>query len=216
MKIAPPPETETRRTEGVRAGGRSARVVDAVLRAAVEELARVGYAALRVEDVAARSGVNKTSIYRRWPKKVNLVMAALEHASPRPAMPDTGSLREDLAESARDMCVVAQSPLKRCLYRMLQADRDDPELDAVIRRRRAEQVAARATLVARGIARGELPAGTDPALFAELVMSPMMMRVMHAGEAVDDVFIYSVIDLMVAGAGGARPADPPAPERGSK
>jgi AcrR family transcriptional regulator len=199
MKIPPDVETETRRTGGVRAGGRSARVVDAVLKAAAEELGRVGYAALRVEDVAARSGVNKTSIYRRWPTKVALVMAALEHAAPRPAAPDTGSLREDLAESARDMCIWAQTPLKRGLYRMLQAEREDPDLDAVIRRRRAEHLAARAALIERGIARGELPAGTDAILFAELVMSPMITRV-HANEPADDAFIYTVIDLMIAGA----------------
>jgi AcrR family transcriptional regulator len=175
-------------------------VVDSVLTTAAEELGRVGFAALRVDDVAARSGVNKTSIYRRWPTKGLLVMAALEHVSPAPAMPDTGSLREDLAEAARDMCIWAQTPLKRGLYRMLQAERDDPDLDAVIRRRRAEHIAARAALVTRSIERGELPADTDALLLAELVMSPMMVRVIHANEPVEDPFIYSVIDMVLAGA----------------
>ena len=66
-----------RRTEGKRVHGRSARVQSAVLRATAEELGRVGFAALRIEDVALRSGVNKTTIYRRWPTKQELVRASL-------------------------------------------------------------------------------------------------------------------------------------------
>src|SRR5512138_898011 len=85
----------SRRT-GVRAarvGGRSERVVRDVLAAAAAEMARVGYVALRVEDVAARAGVNKTTVYRRWPTKADLVRDVLcglggdQHEAP-----DTGSL----------------------------------------------------------------------------------------------------------------------------
>ena len=52
-----------------RVGGRSERVVRDVLDASAKELARVGYAALRMDDVAAAAGVNKTTVYRRWPTK---------------------------------------------------------------------------------------------------------------------------------------------------
>ena len=55
-----------------RVGGRSARVVSAVLRMTLEVLGQEGYAGLRVEDVAARAGVNKTTIYRRWPTRADL------------------------------------------------------------------------------------------------------------------------------------------------
>ena len=64
-----------RRTEGVRVQGRSARVVEIVLKATAEELGRVGFLALRIDDVAERSGVNKTTIYRRWASKEELVAA---------------------------------------------------------------------------------------------------------------------------------------------
>ena len=70
-----PTERSTRRTEGIRSRGRSARVVQEVLTATAEELGRSGYAALRIEDVAERAGVNKTTIYRRWPTKAALVKA---------------------------------------------------------------------------------------------------------------------------------------------
>src|SRR5688572_4371387 len=89
----------TRRTAGVRVRGRAADVVERVLTATGEELSRAGYAALRVEDVAARSGVNKTTIYRRWPNKAELVAAALREMTTQPAAIDTGSLRDDLRAS---------------------------------------------------------------------------------------------------------------------
>ena len=60
-----------------RLGGRSARVVESVLHTTLEVLGQQGYAQLRIEDIAARAGVNKTTIYRRWPTRSRLVMAAL-------------------------------------------------------------------------------------------------------------------------------------------
>lgn len=67
----------TRRTGNARTRGRAANVVHRVVSATADELSRVGYAALRVEDVAARSGVHKTTIYRRWPTKTELVAATI-------------------------------------------------------------------------------------------------------------------------------------------
>jgi AcrR family transcriptional regulator len=189
-----------RRTEGVRRGGRSARVVEAVLRATVEELGTVGYTALRVEDVAARSRVNKTSIYRRWPSKVELVAAALQNHARSFESPNTGRLRDDLLEVGRHMAAKMETPLGRGLARMLQMERGQPELDAVIRELRAEHICARAAIVERAIARGELPASTDPALVAEMVGAPISSRLLHSGVPVDDRFIEAVVDMVLAGA----------------
>src|SRR3954464_9891698 len=77
-----------------RVGGRSERVVRDVLGAAAKELARTGYAALRVDGVAAAAGVNKTTVYRRWPTKPELVRATLQ-ALTQGSMttPDLGSIR---------------------------------------------------------------------------------------------------------------------------
>ena len=65
-----------------------------VLSAVLQELSRVGYRGLRIEDVALRAGVNKTTVYRRWPTKIELVRAALVCDSTcRIPHPDTGTLR---------------------------------------------------------------------------------------------------------------------------
>src|SRR5579871_6243993 len=84
--------TPRRATAGVRSGGRSARIVAAVLDAAIDALSRASYAAVSIEDVAAAAGVNKTTVYRRWPTRAALVGAALARLAAAPEAADTGAL----------------------------------------------------------------------------------------------------------------------------
>jgi AcrR family transcriptional regulator len=71
---------------------------NALLQAAWEELNEVGYTHLTMEGVAIRAKTNKTALYRRWPNKPELVIAAVRKYTPKPAddVPDTGDLRSDL------------------------------------------------------------------------------------------------------------------------
>ncbi|RTE10000.1 TetR/AcrR family transcriptional regulator [Paenibacillus whitsoniae] len=71
---------------------------NAILSAAWEELAETGYSRLTMEAVAGRAKTNKTAVYRRWPNKAKLIVAALMKHAPKPSFeaPDTGSLREDV------------------------------------------------------------------------------------------------------------------------
>src|SRR4030095_5129663 len=80
----------------VRVGGRSARVVADVLRTTLEVLGQEGYAGLRIDDVALRAGVNKTTIYRRWPTRADLVIATLTALASPPTAIETGCLERDL------------------------------------------------------------------------------------------------------------------------
>src|SRR4051812_28120293 len=99
-----------------RTGGRSARVVSEVLSATLEVFSEHGYAGLSVEAVALRAGVNKTTIYRRWPTKVDLLGAALfslRDEDPEP--PDTGSLREDLVGVLRQLVTRIETPRHRAI-----------------------------------------------------------------------------------------------------
>jgi AcrR family transcriptional regulator len=189
-----------RRTLGLRGGGRSRRVVDTILRATVEKLGETGYVGLRVEEVAAQSGVNKTTIYRRWPKKSDLVLAALRHLWRSEAPPDTGTLRGDLLELMRRTIEFCQTPLGAGVFRVLQAERAHLELEGVLGSLRAEKQAERFALIQRGIARGELPRDTDAELVVETIFGTLFGR-LHRGEALDVAFAARVIDLVLAGAG---------------
>lgn len=157
--------SQTRRTKGV-LGGRSERVVQQVLQATVEELAASGYRAFRMDAVNEAAGVNKTTIYRRWPGKALLVAAAVEwmrrfvHDVP---LPDTGSLERDLAEALRRKVSFKNRVEGRAWARLL-AEKHDPEVSAVIGDAVKERSDAWYTMVTRAIERGELPKGTDPRL----------------------------------------------------
>src|SRR5688572_9801014 len=87
----------TRRVGEQRPGGRSARVRAAELAATAEALAEDGYDALSIEAVGARAGVHKTTVYRRWPTKADLVAdAARARSEQHVPIPDTGGLAGDL------------------------------------------------------------------------------------------------------------------------
>jgi AcrR family transcriptional regulator len=194
------PEHSPRRTEGVHNGGRAARVVADVLRTTAEELGRVGYAALRIEDVAVRSGVNKTTIYRRWPTKGDLVSATLRQIADDQAPPDTGTLRGDLIEHIRRLVVWATSPTGRGVLRMMQAERADHEVEAIARAIRAENHGRRVAPIQRGIMRGELPIGTNAELVVELVYSPIFARLIMVNEPLTEAHAAAIVDVVLAGA----------------
>lgn len=155
----------TRRTRGV-LGGRSERVVQDVLAATVAELGESGYRAFRMDAVSSAAGVNKTTIYRRWPGKALLVAAAVEwmrrfvHDVP---LPDTGSLAQDLVEALRRKVSFKDRVEGRAWARLL-AEKHDPEVSAVIGDAVQERSEAWYAMVKRAIARGELPNGTDSRL----------------------------------------------------
>jgi AcrR family transcriptional regulator len=187
----------TRRTGQVRVGGRGARVVERIFAATFAELGRVGYEAMRVDDVAEHSGVNKTTIYRRWPTKAQLVTAViLASAEQRPAI-DTGTLRGDLLASLS--AGFKLTPSEQGVLRIMQMERSIAEVDTLARRLSDELRTERVAMVRRGIARGELPKGVDVHLVVELVSAPVQ-RALLFNEAIDERFIQRVFDVVLAGA----------------
>ncbi|TKC99463.1 TetR/AcrR family transcriptional regulator [Polyangium fumosum] len=202
----PPPGPRTRRTEGTRVHGRAERVVSAVLAATHEELGRVGYGALRIEDVAARSGVNKTTIYRRWPTKSELVAASLRAANEEQEAVDTGTLRGDLLAVVMRSVRLCQTPTGRGIVRMLQMERADPEVEAISRALRDRRQQRNTAMLERGITRGELPADVNLELIHDLIFGGIFTRLIQRGEDVSEDYAAAAIDTVLAGAraGAAR------------
>jgi AcrR family transcriptional regulator len=204
------PDGRPGRTSQSRAkrGGRSERVVRDVFRAAAVELANVGYAALRVEDVAVRAGVNKTTIYRRWPTKADLIrdlLHSLGHAERK--KPDTGSVRSDLLHLVVDVVTLASTPEGYGVFRVLNVEMDNPDIMAITLSLRDEFYTTWMSVIARGIKRGELPSGTDTQLLSEMIISPVLSRLLVRRDHVNDAFLLAVVDTVVLGAkaGGAIP-----------
>lgn len=175
--------TEVRR----RPGGRSAEVTAKVRAATLALLEEVGYEQLQLTDVAARAGVNKTTVYRRWPAKPQLVADLLgDLADERVPTPDTGALTTDLLRMLEQVVSLLQVRAVRAVLRAVVtlAD-DDPEVDALRRAFWDRQLDDAAVVVTRAIERGELPGGTAPRLLLEQVFGPVYFRVLVTGRAVD-------------------------------
>jgi AcrR family transcriptional regulator len=175
-------------------------VLENVLEAAMSELGRVGYAALRIDDVAARSGVNKTTIYRRWPTKSALMTAVLEHATEPPTDFDTGSLLGDMRATLRDLRARIISKHHRGVVQVLLGERAHPEVAALVQSMRERHDEVRRAMFERGIARGELPQHAQPALLTELMCAPLIRRIVHLNTEADDAFLDVLATVICEGA----------------
>ena len=191
--------------QGVRTGGRSARVREAILDAALSELIDGGYAALSVEAVAARAGVNKTTIYRRWPTLDDLLVDALMEWShdALPAM-DTGSVETDLLALGGQLADVLNAGVGRQVVALvLTAGLRSAQLRETTRRYFDHQAERAIPLVAQAIDRGELPADTDANALLTTFRAPLFYRMVTTGDPIDEELITQAarVTLTAARAG---------------
>jgi AcrR family transcriptional regulator len=171
----------------VRVGGRTARVRTAVFEAAFFELGLRGYAAVSIEDIAARAGVHKTTIYRRWETKDKLLAdAVIDLADFAVLTPDTGSVETDLREFARWMVHVLTSNVGTAVISVLFSDAGRlPEIAKIKREIFVERHELAAPIVERAITRGELPADTNSRELIGLVAAPIYYRLLVTDEPIN-------------------------------
>jgi AcrR family transcriptional regulator len=185
-----------------RPGGRAERVRTAVLGAAAELLTEVGYDKMRVEDVAARAGVHKTTVYRRWPTKAELTADATAlHSADAVPIPDTGTIVGDLQLLAREIVanIGTESGARRSRSIAAAAATSD-ELATAMHGFWAHRLALSAEIVERAIRRGELPASTDANLIIETVIGPLWVRLLLTGEPITEELADQVVQLVTSGA----------------
>ncbi|HWS45695.1 MAG TPA: TetR/AcrR family transcriptional regulator [Acidimicrobiia bacterium] len=180
---------------------RDARHDEAILAATLAILRRDGYRGLTIDGVAAEAGVGRPTIYRRWPSKPALVVAALVHAA-RLAVPDidTGSLRRDLIAVQRHQVELMNSPDNRRVTAGLVADlAADPDLaETYVSRYLAPRRAAVWQVLRRGVDRGELAADVDFAFAYDLLVGPLFMRAVVWGEPLTADAAEKTADVILA------------------
>lgn len=206
LTLAPPPRSKPKPpvTRGLRVGGRSQRVVSAVLAAAATELAKRGYVAFQIEEVARAAQVNRTSIYRRWPSKAQLVEAALREISPfRQAQPQTGELKRDLAALLAQVVRWLRTTQGQSLRRMIAHDASEPDLARIVQALREESLAPWTHAIDAAKARGELTRGVDARLLTQMILAPVVLRI-EVGERVDARTMGAILGIVVDGAGATR------------
>lgn len=170
-----------------RPGGRSARVQAAVYAAMLAELVSVGYARLSIESVAARAGVHKTTVYRRWDGVDALLTEAIRDAASTPVVPsDTGTLRGDLISYATAIADVLAGMPGRVIAAAVSSDAASvagvQDIKAMIFETRLPLSGG---LVARAIARGELPEDTRARDLIDFLVAPLYFRLVISGGPVD-------------------------------
>jgi len=176
----------------------------AILEATIELLAEEGFGGLSIEAVAARAGVGKTTVYRRWPSKIPLVVDALTHLK----TPASVAIGDDM--STHDALVRALSegiraypdePTDRILAGIIGAMSQDRELADAVRSgllsKRRDNVFA---LIERGKARGEVRPDTDVEAIADLLGGPILMRRLVTGSPVSARFIRQIVTIVLDGA----------------
>jgi AcrR family transcriptional regulator len=181
---------------------RDERTDRAILNATRELIAEVGVYEFRTEDLAARAGVGKGAIYRRYGSKDELVTAAVGSlVSDEIAVPDTGSTREDLLVLMREAVAVYRGPgAGRLMPNLVGAMARKPELakavrDGFLSGRRA----ALSEVLRRGVERGDLRPDLDVELALDVLGGPLFYRLLITGGPIDDALAEGVADLILHG-----------------
>lgn len=175
---------------GVRLGGRSARVREAVLRAALELLEESEVADLTVERLASRAGVNKTTIYRRWRDLDGLIGdVLLQVGALHVPIPDTGDFDRDLAELAESLreAITGQAGGKVMTALAAAASRSERAAEVLrgFLRQRFEQAEI---IVRRAVERGELAEDMDGKGVIESLGAPFYLRLLVTSDPIDVTF----------------------------
>jgi AcrR family transcriptional regulator len=164
---------------------------------------------MEVPQVARRAGVHPVSVYRRWGTKARLVgEALLEQAQVLSPTPDTGTVRTDLEALIAGGAALVQTPAVRGLFEVLLASSGDAPTEVVQARDRfwAVHVDEARSIVDRAVARSELPIGADPVLLIELLIGPVLLRVLLMGRPISPDDVAEIVTRALR-ALGVPPAD---------
>jgi AcrR family transcriptional regulator len=172
-----------------------------ILQTARELIDEAGYPALTVDQVAARAGVGKAAIYRRYNSKAEMAFAATVHGQRLPPLADTGSLHGDLLALVRTFHARMDTPAARHLAPALMSELAvNPELGTRFEETfLADEQARFAEIIDRAVARGELTGTVEPATAHLLLLGSLAAALYIIDLPVDDKMIA---DLAIAATAG--------------
>ena len=191
--------TQPDRTVASTGRPRSDEAHQAILDATLDLLVEVGFSALTVEGIAARAGVGKATIYRRWPSKLPLVVEAFGQL-PGFEPVDTGSLGDDLKKMLRAYLQVFNSTALSAVLPSLAGERaHDPELSELFQPVSVERRQPLVDCFERAVERGEVPADLDIDLAADLVVGPIAVALFFKGGKLSPRMVGPMVDLALSG-----------------
>jgi AcrR family transcriptional regulator len=180
---------------------RSAAADSAIIQATLELLLDGGYRGLTMEQVRARSGVGKATLYRRYGSKQELVAAAIRHLNQHIPVPDTGTVRDDiLAVAGSVLAAATRVGAATFMPRMLAESAGDPEMHAIFYDNLvAPRRAVMAEVMRRGVERGELRSDLDVELAVDLLTGPWVYRLLISGGEMPTTDPRRLFDLVLHG-----------------
>jgi AcrR family transcriptional regulator len=153
-----------------------------------------------MDRVAARAGVGKAALYRRWRSKQTMLVDVIARVATRTALPpDTGSLRGDVLAFIEDALAVLRDPIaSRVISDLVAEAHRSPELaDALFAGYRDPRREAGAAMLRRAVERGELPPDVDAELALDLLAGPLYMRAVVAGDRLDATYAQRLADAFL-------------------
>jgi AcrR family transcriptional regulator len=180
---------------------RSEAIDSAILDATIEELIERGYLALSVESIAARAGVAKTTVYRRWSNTIDLALAAMRSFESDVQEPPPGSVRDQLVWLTDAMRRKWSDPRYSAMMRRVAADGTaQPELYRQTRDRLiAPHLRQMNRILARGIDEGIIRADADLAWVRQLITAPILSAALTLKERVPLVQVEFSVDTVLRG-----------------
>lgn len=176
---------------------RSQRAHQAILTSAIDLFEELGYARLTVDAIAVGAGASKATIYRWWPNKGAILMAAfLSAVESEIAFPDTGSVREDLVRQLSLLSgVLSETQRGRMMISLLAEAQHDQALAAALRDGWLEprRVAGRVVLT-RAIDRAELRADIDLEVTLDGLYGPLYLRLLFGHGPLDKPILQTLVD----------------------
>jgi AcrR family transcriptional regulator len=173
----------------------------AVLRATSDLLHEVGLKSMTTEEISARSSVSKATIYKWWPNKYAVAVEAfLTEMMAESPEPDTGSADEDFRQVIRGLAHFYAGPSGRVFAQLVGEAQSDP---VVLEELQTHLVTPRRALMRtiweRGVARGELRADIDRDSAIELMVGPVLYRLLLGHELFDEAAADAVVAAALRG-----------------
>ena len=177
---------------------RSRRAESAILESTIALLAELGFGGLTIDGIAARAGVGKATIYRRYDCKLDLVRDALYWSAQFKPTPDTGTLRGDLDGLLTNLDKLVHDPvLGPSLHHMTADGARHPELRAVYDQFLQHRREGTKTVLRRAIERGELRPDAELELATDVLTGPVMLRHLSTHMPIDRAFLAGVRDAFL-------------------
>lgn len=179
---------------------RSPEVGAAIRAAALELLAEAGWSGLTMEGIAARAGVGKAAIYRRWKSREAVLTAAVDGLVSEIGIPDTGWIRDDLLELMGQAVSLYRGRPGKLMPGLVSAMAQHPGVARAVRDGfLAARRAALREVVERGVVRGELREDIDRELALDFLGGPLFYRLLVTGGPLDGRLAEGTVDVMLTG-----------------